>query len=144
MRGAGTATATAVAGAELGRRQPRQWRETRHVLSARVRPRPCENSKRAGFRVSLYPSRTASKSVRGDLVNRVRRFARSKWVFTQPRPGTVAPANASKSTQVRRVSPVHGGCECLTDVKRRINDASEPRHREFNPPCVRAASRSPF
>lgn len=50
------------------------------------RPRSCENSKLASFRVSLYPSRTASKPIRGDLASRVRWLARSGRVFTRPRP----------------------------------------------------------
>ncbi len=49
-------------------------------------PRLCENSKLSGFRGALYPSGTASKPVRGDLVARVCPAVRSMRVFTQPRP----------------------------------------------------------
>lgn len=63
--------------------------------------RLCENSKPSGFRVSLYPSRTASKPVRGDLASRVCRPVRSARVFTQPRSITARPQNCGRRFQRR-------------------------------------------
>jgi len=51
------------------------------------RPRPCENAKVLGFRVSLYPSRVATRPIRGDLKGRHLRRLREQRVFTRPRPG---------------------------------------------------------
>ena len=47
--------------------------------------RLCENAKVLGFRVSLYPSQVATRSIRRDLKGRLFRAPHSVRVFTQPR-----------------------------------------------------------
>jgi hypothetical protein len=48
-------------------------------------PRPCENVKVLGFRVSLYPSQVATKPIQRDLKGRFFRRPHSARVFTRPR-----------------------------------------------------------
>lgn len=66
------------------------------IESGGYRPRLRENSKLAGFRLSRYHSRTASKPIRGDLTSRVRRLVRSARVFTQPGPEAALGPNPTR------------------------------------------------
>lgn len=72
------------------------------------RPRPCENVKLLGFRVSLYPSRGTAKPIRRDLKGRFFRAPRSAYVFTRPRPGAAArlAGHRMTATEVLRTSEV--------------------------------------
>ena len=49
-------------------------------------PRLCQNAKFLGFRVSLYPSRSATRPVPSILAGRLLRWPAPAHVFTQPRP----------------------------------------------------------
>jgi hypothetical protein len=70
------------------------------TASGGVHIRPCENAKVLGFRVSLDPSRVATKPIQCDLKGRFFRRPHEARVFTRPRPVSVI-----------REGSVTGGCQ---------------------------------